>query len=129
MARKSRVQTIKRDSRQTDIKVLPAESKEDLKALADFLNNEYKPQGETETFLIKQMVQARWRLARMQRLEKEISESERAHFQSTFERSFASAERSYERALRALEQLRASRKADDKADWLRDVAVATPLLQ
>jgi hypothetical protein len=49
--------------------VLPHESAADFEALATALRAEFHPDGEHENFLIDQMIQARWRLARIARLE------------------------------------------------------------
>ncbi len=57
----------------------------------------FAPQGEFEKFLVEMMVQARWSLTQMQRLEQsgKLSEVDRK-----------SAERSYRRAHKALSRLR-----------------------
>ncbi len=49
--------------------VLPHEDKSDYEALAASITGEFRPQGEHENFLVHQMVQARWKLARIERLE------------------------------------------------------------
>ena len=54
--------------------VLPHESQEAFDQLAASLRAEFRPEGEDETFLLDQMIQARWRLARIERLEAEAYE-------------------------------------------------------
>ena len=49
--------------------VLPHENPEDFHDLAARIRDEFHPQGETENFLTEQMIQARCRLLRLQRLE------------------------------------------------------------
>src|SRR6266498_1830145 len=49
--------------------ILPHESRETFDELAAAIHNEYGPEGDTESFLVHQMVQARWKLLRIERLE------------------------------------------------------------
>jgi hypothetical protein len=49
--------------------VLPHENAEDFNELAARLRDEFQPESENETFLVDQMIQARCRLLRIQRLE------------------------------------------------------------
>lgn len=48
--------------------VLPHESREEYDSLAVRLAAEHAPEGETQAFLVERMVQARWKLARLERL-------------------------------------------------------------
>jgi hypothetical protein len=49
--------------------VLPHESQNEFTLLLDQLNLEFAPSGEHQLFLVEQMAQARWRLARVSRIE------------------------------------------------------------
>jgi hypothetical protein len=49
--------------------VLPHESQDEFRALIDQLRGEFAPTGEHQLFLVEQMAQSRWRLARIRRLE------------------------------------------------------------
>ncbi len=49
--------------------VLPHESRENFKELEAAYHAEFNPQGPHETFLVGEMIQARWKLARVQPLE------------------------------------------------------------
>jgi hypothetical protein len=49
--------------------VLPHENSEDFNDLAARLRDEFQPEGESEDFLVDQMIQSRCRLLRIQRLE------------------------------------------------------------
>ena len=55
-------------------RVLPHESQEDFDRLLASLRAEFQPSGEHEAFLVEQMAQSRWRLARAQRLEAAVME-------------------------------------------------------
>src|SRR5271165_6438703 len=48
---------------------LPHENPEQFEQVATRLRNEFNPEGENETFLVDQMIQARCRMLRVQRLE------------------------------------------------------------
>jgi len=84
--------------------ILPDESQEEFDALADQFRGEYQPQGEHQHFLIDQMIQARWRIARINRLEDaalcKMMESGdiSASVLATFQRYRTAAERSYYKA-------------------------------
>ncbi len=49
--------------------VLPHENADEFQELADALESEFSPTGEHETFLVREMARARWRLLRIERLE------------------------------------------------------------
>jgi hypothetical protein len=49
--------------------VLPQENLDEFQELYDNYYLEFKPSGAHESFLVEQMVHARWRIARIQRLE------------------------------------------------------------
>jgi hypothetical protein len=49
--------------------VLPHEDQAEFDALTQRLTAEFRPRGEHETFLVRQMIKARWNLARIERLE------------------------------------------------------------
>ncbi len=49
--------------------LLPHEDRDEFEALAKSFKNEFAPSGEHETFLVDQLLHARWRLARLQRFE------------------------------------------------------------
>ena len=51
--------------------VMPGESHKDLDQLSETIRNEWKPSGDHETFLVDQMISARWRLQRLARWEAE----------------------------------------------------------
>ena len=55
-------------------RILPHESPEAFDQLAASLRAEFSPEGDDETFLVDQMIQARWRMARVERLEAEAYE-------------------------------------------------------
>jgi hypothetical protein len=50
-------------------RVLPHEDQHEFEILLACLRDEFKPAGEHEGFLVEQMAQSRWRLARARRLE------------------------------------------------------------
>ena len=49
--------------------VLAHENKAEHAALSAALTNEFRPKGEHENFLVRQMIQARWKLTRIERFE------------------------------------------------------------
>jgi hypothetical protein len=49
--------------------VLPHEDQAEFDSLTQRLTAEFRPKGEHETFLVRQMIKARWNLARIERLE------------------------------------------------------------
>ena len=66
--------------------VMPGESQEDLDQLSETIRNEWKPSGDHESFLVDQMISARWRLERLARWEAEainevIEAPEEFHFE------------------------------------------------
>jgi hypothetical protein len=86
-------------------RVLPDESQEEFDALAEQFRGEYQPQGEHQHLLIDQMIQARWRIARISRLEDaalarmlESGDPVDVHALATFQRYRTAAERSYYKA-------------------------------
>ncbi len=107
--------------------VLPHEDHEEFDQLASTLRAEFQPAGDTETFMVDQMIQSRWKLIRIQRLEMEAFEQLLTEPGSTagadgrilatltspgnvlekLQRYSAAAERSYYKALRELQTLRA----------------------
>lgn len=116
--------------------VLPHESREEYDALADTIAAEHQPEGDNEAFLVNQMIQARWKLLRLERLEALAMEqiltdpasspdpdsailaamAKNSSILDKLARYEAAAERSYFKALRELQSSRARNgKADDKA--------------
>ncbi len=113
--------------------VLPHESVEEFEGLAARLGAEFHPEGENETFLVHQMIQARWKLARIERLEALAFEQiltepsaeddpdtrllgamgRNGNILDKLARYSAAAERSYFKALR---ELQASRARNHKAE-------------
>ena len=55
-----------------NFRVLPHEEQPAFDALLSSYKNEWKPRSQDETFLVEQMVQSRWKLARINRLEVEV---------------------------------------------------------
>ncbi len=49
--------------------VLPHESRDEFEELEAAYHSEFNPQGPHESFLVGEMIQARWKLARIERLE------------------------------------------------------------
>lgn len=97
------------------------ERQEDLDALIAATEAEFNPGTETERFLVHQMVQARWRLVRLARLEAEaldglddrdlITAMERpGNIFDKLERYRIAAGRAFSKALRELAGLRAKRE-------------------
>jgi hypothetical protein len=113
--------------------VLPHEDPEDFTDLADRLRDEFQPAGENESFLVDQMIQARCRLLRIQRLEALAFEQiltepggdsdadtrilaamcGSGNALDKLQRYAAAAERSYYKALRELQQSRAHQQKSD----------------
>jgi hypothetical protein len=113
--------------------VLPHESVEEFEGLAARLGAEFHPEGENETFLVHQMIQARWKLFRIERLEGLALEQvltepgsdadpdtrllgvmgRNGNILDKLARYAAAAERSYYKALR---ELQASRVRNHKAE-------------
>ena len=106
--------------------VLPHEDPEEFDQVATRIHDEFQPEGENETFLVNQMVQARCKLVRIQRLETLAFEQiltepgsaldpdarvlavlcQSGNPLDKLQRYAASAERSYYKALRELESAR-----------------------
>ena len=104
----------------------PHENHEDFEQIADRLRTEFKPEGENETFLVDQMIEARCRLLRVRRLEASAYEqiltepggpadpdarilaamSQSGSAADKLERYRASAARQYYKALRELQACR-----------------------
>ncbi len=113
--------------------VLSHESSEEFDALAARLGAEFHPEGENEGFLVHQMIQARWKLLRIERLEGLAFEQiltepgsdddpdtrllgamgRNGNILDKLARYSAAAERSYFKALR---ELQASRVRNHKAE-------------
>jgi hypothetical protein len=105
---------------------LPHENRADFETIAARLRDEFNPEGENETFLVDQMVQARCRLHRIQRLEDHAYEQiltepgsaadpdarilaamdQSGNLLDKIHRYRAAAERSYYKALRELQSSR-----------------------
>ena len=113
--------------------ILPHEDRAAFDQLAATLRAEFLPAGDTETFLVDQMIQSRWKMARIERLEMEAFEQTLTEPGSTdspdgrilaalsapgnifdkLQRYTAAAERCYYKALREIQNLRArAQKAD-----------------
>jgi hypothetical protein len=112
---------------------LPHENAEEFEQISARVRAEFSPEGENETFLVGQMIQARCRLLRIQRLEDQAYEQiltepgadadpdtrilaamgQSGNLLDKLQRYRASAERSYYKALR---ELQASRKQMQKAE-------------
>jgi hypothetical protein len=113
--------------------ILPHEDRAAFDQLASTLRAEFLPKGDTETFLVDQMIQSRWKATRIERLEMEAFEQILTEPGSTdspdgrilaaistpgnvldkLQRYAAAAERSYYKALREIQALRArAQKAD-----------------
>ena len=132
------------------IVVLPTEDPDDLDQLTATITAEFKPAGDTEEFFVHQMIAARWKLLRIQRLEAgaydEIFEAETdrwtpadpdrrvldklscsGNILEKLERYAAAADRLYTKSLRQLLQLRATKaktekqnKATEAQIWLQN---------
>ncbi len=112
--------------------VLPHESREEFEELQGAYNSEFNPQGTHESFLVGEMIQARWKLARIQRLEAAAFEqiltepgsadepdsrilntlSRSSNALDRLQRYAAAANRAYNSAHRQLIQTRAAAKKD-----------------
>ena len=108
--------------------VLPTEDPRDLEKLRATIAGEWTPQGDTETFLVDQMISARWKLARLQRMEVEAIDNmlernedgasadrqlvraieSRNSIFDKLDRYTRSTERAYSKAVKELQQLRAA---------------------
>jgi hypothetical protein len=113
--------------------VLPHENPEDFNDLAARVRDESQPEGETENFLVDQMIQARCRLLRIQRLEALAFEqiltepgsssdpdarilaafSASGNALDKLQRYATAAERSYYKALHELQKSRAQRQKSE----------------
>ena len=144
--------------------ILPTEDPRDLDNLRSTIASEWKPQGDAETFLVDQMIAARWKLARLQRIEAEAldemlegnwcmdEEDQRDHDALSADRHLVrqlgyrnnifekldrytrATERAYSKAVKELQQLRASNakmKAQNEAkeaeEWLQAELAKTPI--
>ena len=98
--------------------VLPTEDRNEFNALLDEYKSEWTPGTEHQEFLVSQMTGARWKLARLERIEvsmlaaldspeKAFSDKETAAGFAKLERYRAALERTYHRCVR---ELRVSRK-------------------
>jgi hypothetical protein len=115
--------------------VLPHENAEEFNDLADRLHDDFQPDGENENFIVDQMIQARCRLLRIQRLEALAFEQiltepgsgadpdarilaaicASGNALDKLQRYAAAAERSYYKALRELRQSRAQNRKSESA--------------
>jgi hypothetical protein len=115
--------------------VLPHENADEFHGLAARLRDEFQPDSENETFLVDQMIQARCRLLRIQRLEALAFEQiltepgsgadpdarilaalcSSGNALDKLQRYAAAAERSYYKALRELRQSRAQNRNSESA--------------
>jgi hypothetical protein len=106
--------------------VLPHEIQDDFDQLATRMRDEFKPEGQNETFLVDQMIHARWKISRIQRFENEAFDQMLSAGDpqlgpdarivaaiagssvslDKLQRYSAAAERSYYKALRELESSR-----------------------
>ncbi len=113
--------------------VLPHESREQFEELDEAYHAEFNPQTANETFLVGEMIQARWKLARIQRLEAAAFEQiltepgsaddpdsriltaigRSGNTLDKLQRYAAAANRAYNSAHRLLTQTRAAAKKDD----------------
>jgi len=116
--------------------VLPHENAEDFDDFAARLRDEFEPEGENEDFLVDQMIQARCRLFRIQRLEALAFEQiltepgscsdpdarilaaicASGNALDKLQRYSSAAKRSYYKALRELQSSRAQRRRSESAD-------------
>jgi len=89
--------------------VLPNEDPDEYKRLLEQQMSQYAPSTTHEDFLVREMVAAQWKLARLQRIENQMLESITSPTDAftRLERYRASIERTYMRAER---ELRASLK-------------------
>lgn len=112
---------------------LPHENTEEFEQIAERVRAEFSPEGENETFLVGQMIQARCRLHRIQRLEDQAYEHiltepgadadpdacilaamrQSGNILDKLERYRGAAARSY---YKAVHELRTSRKQTQKAE-------------
>lgn len=149
----SSANSIKHGLSSAGITVLPTENQADLDALASAITQEHRPSGDAEMFLVTQVIAARWKLARIERLEAEafnqILESkfgpvcpdrrvlnelaEPGNILDKLQRYSAAVERSIYKALRELTQLRAGRQkskeqneAKAAENWLQGLIAQTP---
>ena len=93
--------------------VLPDEDQSEFDSLLERYQNQFGFDGEHESFLVEQMARSRWKLARIQRLEasvfqraSETGSPDDWKSLATLQRYAASAERSYYKAHRELQQSR-----------------------
>jgi len=108
--------------------VLPHEDRQEFERLLDSYGQTFTPLNEHETFLVERMVQSRWKLARLQRMEAALFQQMTSQEPNTdpdavivaamlagnasayalLQRYTAAAERSYYKAKRELERERAA---------------------
>jgi len=114
-------------------RVLPHENQHDFQAVLDQFRDEFTPEGEHQLFLVGQMAQSRWRLARVQRLETCLLEqmmsgddpaldpdarivagmmASGGSALAALQRYMAAAERSYYKAHKELREARRDRRAE-----------------
>ena len=97
----------------SSLTVLPGEDQSEFDSLLERYRNQFGFDGEHESFLVEQMARSRWKLARIQRLEEavfqkasETGSPDDWKSLATLQRYAASAERSYYKAHRELQQSR-----------------------
>ncbi len=115
------------------LQVLPHESREQFEELEAAYHDEFNPQTAHESFLVGEMIQARWKLARIERLEAAAFEQiltepgsaddpdsrilnalgRGGNALDKLQRYAAAANRAYDSAHRLLTQTRADTKKDD----------------
>ena len=117
--------------------LLPHEDQQEFNSLTETYRAEFTPKGEHQTFIVDQMVQARWRIQRIQRLEAVAFEmllepdnpnpenpdakivagmiKQGGNVFALLQRYAASAERSYHTNLRELRRSNKDAKAEAKA--------------
>ena len=116
--------------------LLPGEDPNAFDRLAAACRSEFKPKGEHETFLVDEMIQARWRIQRIRRLEaaaldemlgtgpEELGPDARivaalrssGHALDKLHRYLASAERTYHKCHRELTQSRNQRRMQSERE-------------
>ncbi len=129
--------------------LLAHENRGEFEALLNEYQNEFAPKSAHEKFLVEEMAQARWTLARARRIEghlfEQLAGSEPAHDAdariaaalntksgtalATVQRYASAADRAYFRAHRVLLQGRSAQirnKASEAQAWLQNVLKRTP---
>jgi hypothetical protein len=122
-----------------EIAILPGESEHDLDELENELDEQFEPKSNTEQFLVDQMVHARWKLARVRRLEvqayADLIHDEKAsdshilealekprNIFDKLERMALAADRAFAKALRELNLFRANVQKSHKQSEIQNEA-------